>query len=54
MVGDLMAEYVFNETWSAQLNVNNFTNKTYGDQLYPGFSVAGLPRTTLLTVKANF
>lgn len=54
MVGDLMAEYIFNQTWSAQLNVNNFTNKTYGDQLYPGFVIAGAPRTTLLTVKANF
>jgi catecholate siderophore receptor len=54
VVGDLMAEYVFNETWSAQLNVNNVTNRTYGDQLYPGFVISGAPRTTLLTVAARF
>jgi catecholate siderophore receptor len=53
-IGDAMAEYVFNDTWSAQLNVNNVTNRTYGDQLYPGFVIAGAPRTALFTVTARF
>ncbi|WP_228535473.1 TonB-dependent receptor [Noviherbaspirillum malthae] len=54
VVGDLMAEYVFNETWSAQFNVNNVTNKTFGDQLYPGFVISGPARSALLTVTARF
>jgi catecholate siderophore receptor len=54
VVGDVMAEYVFNDVWSAQLNVSNVTNRTYGDQLYPGFVISGAPRTTLLTVGARF
>jgi catecholate siderophore receptor len=54
MVGDLMAEYVFNDTWSAQLNITNVTDRIYGDQLYPGFVISGAPRTTLLTVAARF
>ena len=54
VVGDLMAEYVFNETWTAQLNVNNVTNRTYGDQLYPGFSISGPARSALLTLVARF
>ena len=54
VVGDLMAEYVIDETWTAQLNVNNVTNRTYGDQLYPGFSISGPARTALLTLVARF
>lgn len=54
VVGDVMAEYVIGETWSAQLNVSNVTNRTYGDQLYPGFVTSGAPRTTLLTIAARF
>ncbi len=54
VVGDVMAEYARNETWSAQLNVSNVTNRTYGDQLYPGFVTSGAPRTTLLTLAARF
>lgn len=54
VVGDVMAEYTINETWTAQLNVSNVTNKTYGDQLYPGFLITGTPRTTLLTVTSRF
>lgn len=54
VVGDVMAEYIFNDTWSAQLNVSNVTNRTYGDQLYPGFVVSGAPRTALLTIAARF
>jgi catecholate siderophore receptor len=53
-VADAMAEYVFNDTWSAQLNVSNLTNRTYGDQLYPGFVITGAPRTALFTVAARF
>ncbi|WP_420476904.1 TonB-dependent receptor [Noviherbaspirillum sp. ST9] len=54
VVGDLMAEYVIDDTWTAQLNINNVTNKTYGDQLYPGFSISGPARTALLTLVARF
>jgi catecholate siderophore receptor len=54
VVGDLMAEYVFNNTWSAQLNVKNVTNRTYGDQLYPGFVLLGEARAAALTVKGRF
>lgn len=54
VAGDVMAEYVIDETWSAQLNVSNVTNRTYGDQLYPGFVTSGAPRTTLLTIAARF
>ncbi|HYC43377.1 MAG TPA: TonB-dependent siderophore receptor [Noviherbaspirillum sp.] len=54
VVGDLMAEYVIDDTWTAQLNINNVTNRTYGDQLYPGFSISGPARTALLTLVARF
>lgn len=53
-VADMMAEYTINETWSAQLNISNVTDRVYGDQLYPGFVISGLPRTTLLTLAARF
>ncbi|WP_241673063.1 TonB-dependent receptor [Lacisediminimonas profundi] len=54
VVGDLMAEYVFNEKYTAQLNVNNVANRNYGDQLYPGFVITGAPRTALLSLIARF
>jgi catecholate siderophore receptor len=54
VVGDIMAEYVFNDMWTAQFNVNNVANRTYGDQLYPGFSISGPARTALLSVTARF
>jgi catecholate siderophore receptor len=54
VVGDIMAEYVFNDMWSAQLNVNNVANRTYGDQLYPAFSINGAGRSALFTVIARF
>ena len=38
----------------AQVNVTNVTNKLYGDQLYPGFAITGVPRTFLFTVGARF
>jgi len=53
-VGDLMAEYKFTRDTYAQLNVINVGNKLYGDQLYPGFVVTGLPRTVKLTVGTRF
>ena len=54
VVGDLMAEYKFTPDLYAQINVNNITNKLYGDQLYPGFVIAGAKRSVLLTVGARF
>ena len=54
VVGDLMAEYKFTPDLYAQVNVNNVANKLYGDQLYPGFAIAGAPRTVLFTVGARF
>jgi catecholate siderophore receptor len=54
VVGDLMAEYIFNETWSAQFNIKNVSNRTYGDQLYPGFVILGEGRTAALTIKSTF
>lgn len=54
VAADLMAEYKFNPDLYTQLNVTNVTNKTYGDQLYPGFVVLGEPRTFKLTVGKRF
>ncbi|MEJ8846857.1 TonB-dependent receptor [Variovorax rhizosphaerae] len=54
VVGDVMAEYKFTPDLYAQLNVNNVTNKLYGDQLYPGFVIAGAKRSVLFTVGARF
>src|SRR5450830_1815303 len=53
-VTDFMLEYKINPMWTAQLNVNNVFNRTYGDQLYPGFVTLGAPRTTLLTLATRF
>ena len=54
VVGDVMVEYKFTPDLYAQLNVGNVTNRLYGDQLYPGFALAGAQRTVLLTVGARF
>ena len=54
VVGDLMVEYRINETFTTQLNVSNLTNRTYGDQLYPGFVVLGEPRAVKATLTARF
>lgn len=54
VVADAMLEYVINPTWSTQLNVSNLTNRTYGDQLYPGLVITGAPRQVLLSLAARF
>lgn len=54
MVADMMAEYRFTEATYAQLNISNLSNKVYGDQLYPGFSISGAPRTVKLAVGTRF
>ncbi|WP_298232643.1 TonB-dependent siderophore receptor [uncultured Azohydromonas sp.] len=51
---DLMGEYTFSDMLSAQLNVNNATDKLYADTLYRGFYGPGAPRTVQLSVKARF
>ena len=54
VVSDVMAEYKFTPDLYAQVNVTNITNKLYGDQLYPGFAIAGTARTVLFTIGARF
>jgi catecholate siderophore receptor len=51
---DAMAEYTFNDQWSAKLNVSNLTDKLYADALYRGFYAPGAPRRVELTVKTLF
>ncbi|GAA4337937.1 TonB-dependent siderophore receptor [Variovorax defluvii] len=54
VVGDIMVEYKFTPDVFAQLNINNVTNKLYGDQLYPGFVIPGTQRTVQATVGVRF
>lgn len=54
VVADAMAEYTFDETWSAKLNVTNLTDKLYADSLYRGFYAPGAPRRVELALKATF
>ena len=49
-----MAEYKFTPDTYAQLNVTNLANRTYGDQLYPGFAVLGEGRSIKFTVGTRF
>lgn len=51
---DSLVEYKFTPDVYAQLNVLNLTNKAYGDQLYPGFTVLGPKRTVLASVGVRF
>ncbi|HYP72283.1 MAG TPA: TonB-dependent receptor, partial [Variovorax sp.] len=54
LVGDAMFEYKFTPDVFAQFNVTNITNRLYGDQLYPGFVVAGQQRSYQATVGVRF
>lgn len=54
VTADAMAEYTFNDMWSAKLNVTNLTDKLYADSLYRGFYAPGEPRRVSLTFKAMF
>jgi catecholate siderophore receptor len=54
MAADLMFEYRFTDDVYARLNINNVANKTYGDQLYPGFVTLGEARNVRLTVGTRF
>ena len=49
-----MVEYRFNPDLFLQLNVNNLTDKVYGDQLYPSFYVPGEGRSVRLSLGARF
>lgn len=51
---DAMVEYRFNPDLFLQLNVNNLTDKVYGDQLYPSFYVPGEGRSVRLSLGARF
>lgn len=54
VTADAMAEYTFDERWSAKLNVTNLTDKLYADSLYRGFYVPGAARRVELTLKTMF
>ncbi|MCJ0763794.1 TonB-dependent receptor [Variovorax terrae] len=54
VVADAMVEYKFTEETYMQVNVSNISNKLYGDQLYPGFVISGVPRTVKLTIGTRF
>jgi catecholate siderophore receptor len=54
VVADAMVEYKIEEDLTAQFNVTNIANRTYGDQLYPGFVVLGQPRTLKATLTKRF
>lgn len=54
VVADLMLEYRFTPAVYAQLNVNNLGNRLFGDQLYPGFVVAGAERSVQATLGLRF
>ncbi|MDB5858002.1 MAG: TonB-dependent siderophore receptor [Ramlibacter sp.] len=51
---DLMAEYKFTPDLYGQLNVTNAANRTYGDQLYPGFSTLGMGRSVVASVSYRY
>ena len=51
---DLMFQYNFSDSLYAKLNINNVTNRSYGDQLYPGFVTLGEARNIRLTVGTRF
>ena len=51
---DLMAEYKFTPDLFGQLNVTNVANRTYGDQLYPGFSTLGQGRSVVASVSYRY
>lgn len=54
VVADAMLEYKFTPDVYAQININNLSNKAYGDQLYPGFAILGAKRQVLGTVGVRF
>ncbi|WP_338101468.1 TonB-dependent siderophore receptor [Ramlibacter rhizophilus] len=54
VTADAMAEYTFDERWSAKVNVTNLTDELYADALYRGFYAPGAPRRVELTLKAMF
>jgi len=51
---DAMAEYTVSEDVYAQINLNNVSNKVYGDQLYPGFYTPGEARSAKFTLGLRF
>ena len=53
-VADAMVEYRFSDDLTAQFNVTNIANRTYGDQLYPAFIILGEPRTFKATLTKRF
>lgn len=54
VTADAMAEYTFDDNWSARVNVSNLADETYADALYRGFYAPGAPRRVELTVKTMF
>ena len=54
LIADALIEYKFTPDTYMQANITNMANKIYGDQLYPGFVILGVPRTVKLTVGTRF
>lgn len=54
VAADVMLEYQITDEVYAKLNINNLTNRTYGDQLYPGFVTLGEARNVRLTIGTRF
>ena len=54
ITGDLMAQYTFSDAAALQLNVSNFTNRYYADQLYTGHYVQGAARSVQATLTLRF
>jgi catecholate siderophore receptor len=53
-VMDLMAEYKVTPDLFTQFNITNVANRTYGDQLYPGFVIPGLGRSLVASVAYRY
>lgn len=51
---DAMVEYTINADMFVRMNVNNLTDKVYGDQLYPGFYTPGEARGVKATLGLRF
>ena len=54
VIGDLMAQYDFNDSIGLMLNVTNLTNVYYADSLYSGHYIPGAPRSVQATLTVRF
>lgn len=54
VTGDLMAEYVVNETVAVKANLTNVSNKLYADSLYSGHYIPGAGRLFQVSASVKF